>query len=124
MPQYSATLLDHFYAPRNSGAMPDADAVGRGSLDGRAPYLELYLKFDGDRISAACFTTFGCAAAIACGSAITELVIGRSTEECREIDLQAVVHALDGIPPEKEFCASLAVQALRDGLAKHTAAAS
>ena len=120
MPQYSATLLDHFYQPRNAGALPNAHVVGRASLDGRAPYLDLYLRFDADVITAASFATFGCAAAIACGSVMTELVFGRSVLECDCIDAMAVTHALDGIPPEKAFCADLAVRALRNGLAQHT----
>ncbi len=119
MPHYSARLLDHFYAPRNGGAMIDPDVIGKGSLDGRAPYLELYLRFDGEIVSAANFTTFGCAAAIACGSAMTELVIGRSSDHCARIDERALIETLDGIPQEKAFCASLAVCALRDAVAKH-----
>lgn len=116
MPGYSARMLSHFNAPHNAGAIPHADIIGHGSLDGRAPYTEIYLMLSGERIDHATFTTFGCGAAIACGSALTELISGKTARACREITTTTLLAALDGLPADKQFCADIAVAALQDAI--------
>src|SRR5882757_1558318 len=111
---YSIKMLEHFHAPRNAGALLDADIVGHGNLQGRSPRTEIYAKFSGEVIQRTGFTTFGCGASIACASALTELITGRNIDDCRGISLQDVLNALDGMPPEKEFCAHIAIAALQD----------
>jgi YD repeat-containing protein len=68
---YSATLWDHFNAPRNAGAMDSPDAVGRASVNGRAPYVTIYLKVVGERVAKVRFQTFGCGYSIAACWALT-----------------------------------------------------
>ena len=115
---YSSTLWDHFNAPRNAGEMRAPDAIGRASINGRAPHFTVYLKATDRKVTRATFQTFGCGYSIAACSALTELVTGKTISECRGITADHVVTALDGMPEEKRFCADLAIAALRDALEK------
>ena len=116
MPKYSDILMDHFQSPRNAGRLKAADLVGgTGRLD-RPPYMILHLNVDGTRITDARFETFGCGPAIAAGSIMTELIIGRTFEQCLTITADQINEALGGLPPDKRYCAGLPVKALRDAL--------
>ena len=75
---YSDTLMDHFMAPRNSGALESPDVTGHAGTPGHGPFLILYLRITKGQVSAAKFQTYGCGPTIACGSMLTELLIGRS----------------------------------------------
>jgi NifU-like protein involved in Fe-S cluster formation len=97
--------------------MDEPDAVGRASLGGRAPYVTIFLKVSGDRISKAMFQTFGCGYSIASCSVLTEIVAGLTLGECRVLDANSVIMVLVGIPQEKHFCAQLAIDALTQALA-------
>jgi NifU-like protein involved in Fe-S cluster formation len=116
--------MEHFLAPRNSGRMDDPDVIGRGSLDGRAPYTEIFLKIADSAVQRASFTTFGCGVSIACASAATGLLAGRSLEECAKIDEDQIVAVLEEIPPDKQFCAGIVAMAVRDAVAQWSARAS
>ena len=116
MPRYSAQLMDHFNAPRNAGEMSSPDVVGNADIHGKSPRMSIYLRIVDDKVEQAAFTTFGCGASIASGSALTELVRGKHLAQCFQIEVKDVVDALDGVPPDKQFCADLAVRALRDAL--------
>jgi NifU-like protein len=98
--------------------MADADVVGRGSLDGRAPYTEIYLQVADGIVKKATFTTFGCAVSIACASIATELLAGKPLSECARISDFDVCDALEDVPTEKRFCASIVVQAIRDAVSQ------
>jgi NifU-like protein involved in Fe-S cluster formation len=111
--------MDHFQKPRNAGALEEYDGVGEASLDGRAPRMKIYVALDKGLISRAGFETFGCGVSIACGSAITEMALGRAPTECLAFDENKLVEVLGGVPPEKQFCADLAVRALRAAVANH-----
>ena len=78
--------------------------------------MVLFLRVEGDRISAAKYHTVGCGPTIACGSMLSELVVGRSIEGCRELTADHLIEALDGVPPDKLHCPALAIAALRDAL--------
>jgi nitrogen fixation NifU-like protein len=108
--------MDHFTAPRNAGALESPDATGHAGTPGRGPFLILYLRIKDDRIAAARFHTYGCGPTIACGSMLTELIVGRSIGECRELTAETLIRALDGVPPEKLHSPALAIAALRDAL--------
>jgi nitrogen fixation protein NifU and related proteins len=116
MGRFSDTLMDHFLAPRNSGALEAADATGHAGAPGRGPFLILYLRLDGGRIVAAKFQTVGCGPTIACGSMLTEMITGRSVAECAQLTTDSLITALDGIPPDKLHSPALAITALRDAL--------
>ncbi len=118
MSRYSETLLDHVRSPRNGGAIRDADAIGDASLQGAAPFVRMFLKYDADIVAAAAFEAFGCGGTIASCSILTELVAGHSKSECRAITAEQVIKDLGGMPRERYFCAELAVDALQDALNK------
>jgi nitrogen fixation NifU-like protein len=113
MPVYSETLLDHFHNPRNQGEMEGADAVGDAANGDCGDLMRLFLKIEGHRVVDAKFMTLGCAAAIATGSMLTELIKGKRLEEALRITNAQVAEALGGLPAEKIHCSVLAEQALR-----------
>jgi nitrogen fixation protein NifU and related proteins len=109
---YSATVMEHFQNPRNCGELPDADGVGRAGPPDDSPVIVFAVRREGQSIARACFQTFGCGAAIAAGSVLTELVIGRTMEQCLDITPQTLDDALGGLPGHKLHCAEIAVEAL------------
>ena len=115
---YSSTLADHFNSPRNPGALESPDAVGKASLNGRAPYLTIYLKIAGGVVAKATFQAFGCGYTIASCSALTEMITGKTIEQCLLITSEQLIEALDGMPEYKQFCAQLAVDAARDAIGR------
>jgi nitrogen fixation NifU-like protein len=116
MGKYSGTLMDHFFAPRNAGRMDSPDRCGRAGSAASGLLMVLQLRLRGDRVAEARFQTFGCGVAIACGSALTELVTGRTLEACRSITELELVQALSGVPDDKRHCPTLAIAALHDAL--------
>jgi NifU-like protein involved in Fe-S cluster formation len=111
-------LLSCCYAPLNAGPLDDADAVGEASIEGRPPLTHIYLCVVEDRVVRASFTTFGCFVAVACGSVLAELLVGKSTEECAIIYAQDLMDQFGGLPPSKQYCADLAIRAMNDALKK------
>lgn len=116
---YNETVLDHYRNPRNVGVLEGADAVGKAENSACGDVLHLYLRIDGARVIDCRFKTFGCAAAIAAGSRLTELVRGATLEEVRRLRRQDVVDALGGLPPMKVHCSVLAEDAIRAALADY-----
>ncbi|HHV62886.1 MAG TPA: Fe-S cluster assembly scaffold protein NifU [Firmicutes bacterium] len=119
---YSEKVMDHFTNPRNVGEIPDADGIGMVGNPVCGDVMKLFIKVDGGRIADVKFKTFGCGAAIATSSMVTELVKGKTLEEAMTISNKAVAEALDGLPANKMHCSNLAADALhaaiRDYLAK------
>jgi nitrogen fixation protein NifU and related proteins len=124
MSRYSETLTEHVMAPRNGGALENADLTGHAGAPGRGAFLILYVKLDHDRIAAAKYQTVGCGPTIASGSMLTEMIVGRSIEECWNLTVGNLIEALDGMPPDKIHCPALAIGALRDALSKWPAKAT
>lgn len=116
MGKYSDTLMDHFMAPRNSGALESPDVTGHAGTPGRGPFLILYLRITEGQVTAAKFQTYGCGPTIACGSMLTETIIGRSLEDCSRLTIEELIERLDGVPAEKMHSPALAIAALRDAL--------
>lgn len=116
---YSEKVMDHFTNPRNCGDIPDANGIGNVGNAICGDVLRLYIKVENNIIVDAKFKTFGCAAAIATSSMVTELVKGKTIEEALEISNRAVAEALGGLPPVKMHCSLLAEQALRSALADY-----
>ena len=110
---YSEKVMEHFKNPRNAGEMENPDGVGRVGNPVCGDVMELYIKVKDGTIVDAKFKTFGCAAAIATSSMVTEMVKGKSVEEALKISNKAVVEALDGLPPAKVHCSVLAEDALK-----------
>jgi nitrogen fixation NifU-like protein len=116
MGKYSDTMMDHVLSPRNGGVMERPDLTGCAGTPGRGAFMILLLRFEEDRIAAAKYHTVGCGPTIACGSVLSELVVGRTIAECRELTADHLIEALDGVPPDKLHCPAMAIAALRDAL--------
>ena len=115
--------MDHFRNPRNMGEMKDADAVGEIGNPVCGDLMYIYIKVkekDGKEIiEDISFQTFGCAAAIATSSMITELAKGKTLEEATKITRDNVADSLDGLPPIKLHCSNLAADGLKDAIKKY-----
>ncbi len=124
MSGYTPQLLDHFQSPRNVGILKDADGIGTAGKPGEGHFLVMYVKVKEGRLVEISFQTFGCAAAIACGSYVTERSRGLSVDEALRIPESEVSTGLGGLPLGKRTYAGMALGALRlaieDCLAKQS----
>jgi len=113
---YNEKVMEHFKNPRNVGEIENPDGVGRVGDPVCGDVMELYIKVNDGVIVDVKFKTFGCAAAIATSSMVTEMVKGKRVEEALKISNKAVVEALDGLPPAKVHCSVLAEDALKSAI--------
>ena len=109
---YSAKVMEHFKNPRNMGEIPNADGVGTVGNPVCGDMMTIYIKVKDDRLADIKFKTFGCGAAIATSSMITELARGKTLKEALEITRKNVADSLDGLPPIKMHCSNLAADGL------------
>ncbi|MDX1797806.1 MAG: iron-sulfur cluster assembly scaffold protein [Candidatus Lokiarchaeia archaeon] len=120
---YSEKVMEHFKNPRNMGEMKDPDSVGEfgNPICGDLMYIYIKVKeLNGKEIiDDISFQTFGCAAAIATSSMITELAKGKTLDDANEITRDDVANSLDGLPPIKLHCSNLAADALKDAIKKY-----
>jgi len=110
---YSTKVMDHFRNPHNVGFIEDADGVGKVGNPVCGDIMELTIKVDKGVITDAMFRTFGCGAAIATSSMVTDMVKGKTIDEALKVTNQAVAEALGGLPKLKMHCSVLAEQALK-----------
>lgn len=113
---YSEKVMDHFMNPRNVGEIKDADGMGEVGNAKCGDIMRIYLKVEDNVIKDVKFQTFGCGAAIATSSMVTELVIGKTLDEALIVTNEAVAEALDGLPPVKMHCSNLAADALHEAI--------
>jgi nitrogen fixation NifU-like protein len=106
---YSTQMLDHFQNPRNAGEVIDADAVAQIENPACGDVLRLTLRVQSGRIAEIRFKAKGCVPSMACASALTELVAGRSLEETRRLDRDALIAAVGGLPQASTHAAQLAL---------------
>jgi len=116
---YSKKVLDHFSNPRNVGELQDANGIGEVGSPACGDIMRMYIKVEDNRISDISFKTFGCAAAVATSSMATELIKGKTIDEALKLTNQAVVEALEGLPPVKIHCSVLAEQAVKSAIADY-----
>ncbi|TFF99258.1 MAG: iron-sulfur cluster assembly scaffold protein, partial [Promethearchaeota archaeon] len=109
---YSEKVMDHFRNPRNLGELKDADAVGEYANSICTDIMYIYIKVNNEMIDDISFQTFGCAAAIASSSVITEMAKGLTLDDAMKITNKDVAEALDGLPELKLHCSNLAADAL------------
>jgi len=113
---YSQRVMDHFSNPRNVGEIADASGVGTVGNPVCGDVMKMYLKIENEIIVDVKFKTFGCGAAVATSSMVTEMVKGKSISEALAVTNKAVAEALGGLPPIKMHCSVLAEEALRSAL--------
>jgi nitrogen fixation NifU-like protein len=119
MEPYSDKVMDHFRNPRNVGVIEDADGVGKEGNPMCGDIMEIFIKVSDDTIVDAKFRTFGCGAAIATSSMMTEMIKGKTVDEALSISNRAVADALDGLPAKKMHCSVLAADALKKAVADY-----
>jgi nitrogen fixation protein NifU and related proteins len=113
---YTEKVMDHFQNPRNVGEIPDADGVGTEGNPVCGDLMTIYIKVKDNIITDIKFKTFGCGAAIATSSMITEMAVGKTIEEALKITRNDVADELDGLPPIKMHCSNLAADALKTAI--------
>lgn len=116
---YNDIVMDHFSDPRNLGEIPDADAIGQITNTADGDYITIYIKVINNRITDIKFKTFGCGAAIAASSMLTELAKGKTLDEAMNITNDNVNEALGGLPEQKLKCSNNAASALHDAVMKY-----
>jgi nitrogen fixation NifU-like protein len=109
---YSKTVMDHFRNPRNAGTIEDANGVGEVGNPLCGDIMTMYLKVENEHIKDIRFQTFGCGAAIAVSSMLTEMAKGKSIEDAKKITNKDVAKALEGLPKNKLHCSNLGADAL------------
>lgn len=113
---YSEKVMEHFTNPRNVGEIPDADGVGEEGNPTCGDIMKIYLKVENNVIKDIKFKTFGCAAAIATSSMVTEMAKGKTLDEAMLITKKSVAAQLDGLPPQKMHCSNLAADAMHKAI--------
>ena len=116
MALYRDTVMDHFMNPRNAGEIENPDGVGEVGNPLCGDMMTFYIKVDEGRLSEVKYKTFGCGAAIAVSSMISEMAVGRTLEEAMEITRESVADRLGGLPEQKMHCSNLGADALHKAL--------
>ena len=116
MENYSEKVMEHFRNPRNVGEIKNPDGIGHVGNPVCGDIMEMYIKVENNIIVDAKFKTFGCGAAIATSSMVTELVKGKTVDEALKISNRAVIEALGGLPHIKMHCSVLAEEALKSAI--------
>ena len=116
MPIYSEKVMDHFTNPRNVGEISNPDGVGEEGNPVCGDMMTFYIKVKDNRLDDVKFKTFGCGAAIATSSMITEMAKGKTLEEAMKIQRKDVAENLDGLPPIKMHCSNLAADGLHKAI--------
>ena len=113
---YSDKVMDHFQNPRNVGTMEDADGMGLVGNPVCGDVMKFYIKVKDNRIADVKFQTFGCGAAIAVSSMVSEMVIGKTIEESLQVTNESVAEELGGLPKNKMHCSNLGADALHKAI--------
>jgi nitrogen fixation NifU-like protein len=109
---YTEKVMDHFSNPRNIGEIENADGVGEVGNPVCGDMMSFYINVQDNKISEIKFKTFGCVAAIAVSSMVTEMAMGKTLDEAKKITKKSVAESLDGLPKEKMHCSNLGADAL------------
>lgn len=113
---YSEKVMEHFTNPRNVGTIPDADGVGKVGNPVCGDMMAFTIKVKNDRLADVKFQTFGCGAAIAVSSMVSEMALGKTLDEAMAITNEAVADELGGLPKNKMHCSNLGADALHKAI--------
>ncbi len=113
---YTEKVMDHFSNPRNAGEIENADGIGEVGNPVCGDMMTVYIKVEDDKLTDVKFKTFGCVAAIAVSSMVTEMAKGMTLEEAKTITKASVAESLDGLPKEKMHCSNLGAEALEKAI--------
>jgi len=116
MPVYSEKVMDHFTHPRNVGEIENADGIGEEGNPVCGDMMTFYIKVKDNRLEDVKFKTFGCGAAIAVSSMVSEMAKGKTIEEALKITPALVAAELEGLPKNKYHCSNLGAQALHKAI--------
>jgi nitrogen fixation NifU-like protein len=116
MPFYSEKVMEHFMNPRNVGEIKDADGIGEVGNPVCGDMMTFYIKVENDVIVDVKFKTFGCGAAIAVSSIVSEMAKGKTIEEALKFTREQVAEELGGLPPNKMHCSNLGTDALHKAI--------
>lgn len=115
---YSSKFKDHLAHPRNAGELPEANAVADEKNPVCGDRLRLALIVKDDRIETAQYLAYGCPPTLVCGSVLTELITGKTTEEAKQLTRADLLDAIGGLPSRKHHAAALAIETLNAALTK------
>lgn len=116
MPLYSEKVMDHFQNPRNVGEIKNADGIGEIGNPVCGDMMTFYIKVKDNKLEDVKFKTFGCGAAIAVSSMVSEMAIGKTLEEALKITNASVAKELGGLPANKMHCSNLGADALHKAI--------
>jgi len=116
MPVYSKKVMDHFMNPRNVGEIENPDGVGEVGNPVCGDMMTFHIKVKDNRLEDIKFKTFGCGAAIAVSSMVSEMAKGKTLEEAKKITPKSVAAELEGLPKQKFHCSNLGAQALNKAI--------
>ncbi len=116
MPVYSEKVMEHFMNPRNVGEIENPDGIGEVGNPVCGDMMAFYIKVKDNRLDDIKFKTFGCGAAIAVSSMVSEMAMGKTLEEAMKITPHSVANELDGLPKQKFHCSNLGAQALNKAI--------
>jgi nitrogen fixation NifU-like protein len=114
--QYTDKVLEHFTNPRNIGEIPDANGIGTIGSEECGDMIRVWIKITDERLTDIKYKVFGCPAAIACCSMMTELAMGKHLDDANELTDEQVAEALGGLPTQKYHCSNLAASALHKAI--------
>ena len=116
MPAYSEKVMDHFTKPRNIGEIENPDGVGEVGNPVCGDMMKFTIKVEDDRLADVKYLTFGCGAAIAVSSMVSEMAMGKTLEEAMKITNKQVAEELGGLPGNKQHCSNLGADALHKAI--------
>jgi len=119
MPAYSEKVMDHFMHPRNVGEIDNADGIGEVGNPVCGDMMTFYIKVKDNRLEDIKFKTFGCGAAIAVSSMVSDMARGKTIEEALKITPESVAEELEGLPKQKFHCSNLGAQALHKAISDY-----
>ncbi len=118
---YSDVVMEHFKNPRNVGEIPNADGIGEVGNPACGDIMAFYIKVRDNVLEDVKFKTFGCGAAIAVSSMVSEMAIGKTLDEAMQISNKSVIEALNGLPKKKHHCSNLGADALHRAIEDYRA---